>query len=143
VRHESEDFIGVRRCECLKLKIAQQRIAHIPERFRPCTFESYEPHSPKQMKTRSVMMASPKGSFFLHGPYGNGKTHLLYAQYRVALLAGQPCHLRTTAELLDELQKAEFSKTPRTDGTGPTNMFRRCSTKSAIPDYHLFWDDAA
>lgn len=85
------------------------------------------------MKTRAAMMGYPEGSYFLIGPYGAGKTHLLYAQYRVLLLAGQACHLRTTHDLLEELQKSEMDS----DYKSPVLQGIRHS-----PKYHLFWDDA-
>jgi hypothetical protein len=54
------------------------------------------------------MQTNPEGSYFIHGPYGCGKTHLLYAQYRGLVLAGVPCNVRTSTELLSELQRMEF-----------------------------------
>jgi hypothetical protein len=46
----------------------------------------------------------------MSGPYGSGKTHLFYAQYREIAIAGKTlCHVRTTRELLEELKKMELS----------------------------------
>jgi chromosomal replication initiation ATPase DnaA len=53
----------------------------------------------------------PGGSWYLTGPYGSGKTHLLYAQYRELVTAGQVrCQVRTTRELVEELRRAEFDE---------------------------------
>ena len=55
------------------------------------------------------MRKNPGGSWYLTGASGNGKTHLLYAQYRELVTAGQVrCHVRTTRELVEELRRAEF-----------------------------------
>jgi chromosomal replication initiation ATPase DnaA len=52
----------------------------IPERFRDCTFESYQPKNSAQLRAHSQMKDAPENSYFLHGPYGSGKTHLLLAK---------------------------------------------------------------
>jgi DNA replication protein DnaC len=62
----------------------------IPERFRDCTFESYHPKNSTQQRALCQMKDAPESSYFLHGPYGSGKTHLLLAQYRMLVLAGIP-----------------------------------------------------
>ena len=79
------------------------------------------------------MRENPEGSYFLHGPYDCGKTHLLYAQYRRLALAGIPCSARTTVDLLNEIQRSEFDR----DYVSP--VFAQVHTRGR---YHLFWDDA-
>jgi len=55
------------------------------------------------------MRKDPRGSWYLAGSYGSGKTHLLYAQYRKMVLAGKvKCHVRTTRDLVKELRRTEF-----------------------------------
>ena len=78
------------------------------------------------------MQGNPEGSYFLHGPYGCGKTHLLHAQYRRLVLAGVPCHVRTTVELLNEIQRTEFDP----DFISPVLAQIRSRNR-----YHLCWDD--
>ena len=69
----------------------------------------------------------------LTGAYGNGKTHLLYAQYRELVTGGQVrCHVRTTRELVEELRRAEFDE----DFVSPV-----IAAASRRVPYHLFWDD--
>ena len=105
----------------------------IPERFRESTFESYHPKNLKQEKAHGLMREDPEGSYFLHGPYDCGKTHLLHAQYRTLVLAGVACNVRTTVDLLNEIQRMEFDQ----DFLSP--VFAQARRRSR---YHLFWDDA-
>jgi DNA replication protein DnaC len=104
----------------------------IPERFRGCTFESYHPRNSTQLRAHSQIKDAPENSYFLHGPYGSGKTHLLLAQYRALVLAGIPCDLRTTSQLLKEIQRMEFDS----DFLSPVFLRIRSGRR-----YHLFWDD--
>jgi DNA replication protein DnaC len=60
-------------------KILAGRLAAIPELFKTSTFESYRPHNQRQERALALMQGNPGGSWYLTGPYGNGKTHLLYA----------------------------------------------------------------
>jgi DNA replication protein DnaC len=110
----------------------RKSLAAIPERFRECTFENYNPKNPNQLRAHELMQTTPEGSYFLHGPYGCGKTHLLYAQYRSLVLAGVSCNVRTSTELLSELQRMEFDP----DFASP--VFLRSHSEK---QYHLFWDD--
>jgi len=124
----------MRRCECVTLRAKEKRLAGIPLKFRDATFENYEPRSPDQMRTRCAMMDQPQGSYLLHGRYGAGKTHLLYSQYRVLVLRGHLCHVRTTEELLQEIQREEFER----DFVSPVLDAVRTQRR-----YHLFWDDCS
>jgi DNA replication protein DnaC len=84
-------------------------LAIIPERFKRGTFGSFKPRDPRQQRALSLMRKEVGGSWYLTGAYGNGKTHLLYAQYREIVIPGKvPCHVRTTRELVEELRRAEF-----------------------------------
>jgi DNA replication protein DnaC len=117
----------------VKVRIRASRLAGIPERFRESSFKSYQSSNPKQEKALSVIRENPEGSYYLTGSYGSGKTHLLYAQYREMALAGRTsCHVRTTRELVKELQRAEFED-------GFVSPVLAASSQSA--PYHLFWDD--
>lgn len=113
--------------------MTHDRLAEIPERFRTSTFENYHPRNSRQEKAHSLMREDPEGSYFLHGPYDCGKTHLLHAQYRSRVLAGVACNVRTTVDLLNEIQRMEFDQ----DFLSP--VIAQVRTRSR---YHLFWDDA-
>jgi DNA replication protein DnaC len=124
---------GMKQCECVAEKARARCLALIPERFKNSTFESFKPRDPKQQRALSVMQKDPCGSWYLTGAYRNGKTHLLYAQYRELVTAGQGrCHVRTTRELVEELRRAEFDE----DFVSPV-----ISAASRRTPYHLFWDD--
>ena len=132
-RPEGEEFIGLKRCECVREKIRVARLSLIPERFRNRTFESYRPRNPKQERALSLISGDPSGSFYLAGSYGSGKTHLIYAQYRETVISGKVrCHVRTTRELVEELRRAEFDE----DFVSPV-----LAAASQPAPYHLFWDD--
>jgi DNA replication protein DnaC len=86
-----------------------------------------------QDRALSLMRKDPDGNFYLTGAYGNGKTHLLYAQYRDVVISGKVrCHVRTTRELIEELRRAEFDD----DFVSPV-----IAAASRRVPYHLFWDD--
>jgi len=85
-RADGEDFIGFRRCECIRAKIRAERLSAIPELFKNSTFDSYTPHNLRQERALALMQGDPGGSWYLTGAYGNGKTHLLYAQSRDLVL---------------------------------------------------------
>jgi DNA replication protein DnaC len=116
-----------------KEKIRTARLSVVPERFKDSTFESYCPNDSKQERALALMLEDPKGSWYLTGSYGSGKTHLLHAQYREMVLAGKTrCHVRTTRELVDELRRAEFDE----------NFISPVIVAASKPgSYHLFWDD--
>ena len=77
---------GMKQCECVAEKARARYLALIPERFKGSSFESFQPRDPKQERALSLMQKDPDGNFYLTGAYGNGKTHLLYAQCRDARL---------------------------------------------------------
>jgi DNA replication protein DnaC len=132
-RAEGEEFIGLKRCECVKKRIQAARLAEIPKRFRESTFDSYRPKNPKQEWALCQIREDPGGSFYLTGSYGSGKTHLLYAQYQQLVLAGKTrCRVRTTRELVEELRRAALD-----DG-----FISPVIAAASKPDpYHFFWDD--
>jgi len=133
IRADSDEFIGFRRCACVKARIQAERLAAIPELFRGATLESYRPGNKRQERALALIHEDPSRSFYLTGAYGSGKTHLLYAQYRELVMAGKTrCHVRTTRELVEELRRAEFD-----DG-----FVSPVIASASRPDpCHLFWDD--
>jgi DNA replication protein DnaC len=132
-RADGEEFIGLKRCECLDARVRAARLAVIPERFKASTFESYRPRNPKQQRALDLMQRDPSGSWYLTGSYGSGKTHLLYAQYdEMVMVSKTQCHVRTTRDLLEELRRAEF------DNEFVSPVLAAASQSSP---YHFFWDD--
>ena len=132
-RAENEEFIGLKRCICVKAKIRAARLSVIPERFRESTFESYRPRNPMQERALALIRKNPDGGWYLTGGYGSGKTHLLYAQYREMATDGKVCcHVRTTRELVEELRRAEFDDHFVSPVLAAASKRERC---------HLFWDD--
>ena len=121
------------RCECVKARIAVARLGVMPELFRGASFQSYKARNPQQERAVALMRDFPEGSWYMTGPYGSGKTHLFYAQYRELAAAGRIlCHVRTTRELVEELRRHELD-----------NEFISPVTTAAYSraPYHLFWDD--
>ena len=54
------------------------------------------------------MARNVTGSYFLFGPYGNGKTHLASAQYRTLVEREHDAGWMSMADLLAELRRAEL-----------------------------------
>jgi DNA replication protein DnaC len=129
---EVGDSTRCKRCQCIKARVSREKLTEIPERFRDSTFENYHAKNSKQERAHALMQTCPEGSCFLHGPYGCGKTHLLYAQYRSLVLAGIPCNARTSTELISEFQRMEFDSDFRSPVFSQIRSGKR---------YHLLWDD--
>jgi len=124
---------GMQKCECMPRKQKAKALAMIPERFAHCSFASFQPRNPKHERVLALMMGSAEGSWYLTGAYGNGKTLLLYAQYRALVLKGTvQCHVRTTREFIEELRRAEIDE----HFSSPVMMMA-----GRREHYHLFWDD--
>jgi hypothetical protein len=66
-RADNEEFIGLRRCECVKEKIRAKRLAEIPGLFQESTFESYRPKNPKQERILALMRSDQNSSLYLTG----------------------------------------------------------------------------
>jgi DNA replication protein DnaC len=123
----------MKQCDCLADKARARYLAMIPERFKDSSFESFKPRDPKQERALSLLQKDPGSSWYLTGAYGNGKTHLLYAQYREIVISGKVrCHVRTTRELVEELRRAELDQ----EFISPV-----LAAASRPAPYHLFWDD--
>jgi DNA replication protein DnaC len=109
----------------------------IPSRFVNCTFENFVPKNDKQKKAHDEIWITNKGygDYFIVGPYGSGKTHLLYAQYRIYALnpvPGNDNFVRSTKDLITELQLHELGKKA-------SAILDSLEHKKAVK---LFWDDA-
>lgn len=136
--HASETNAVVR-CDCLKARISADRIRavleHWPE-YAQASLEFFRPRNLLQMEALKAIKANPKGSYFLHGFYGSGKTHLMIAQYRHLALQGSTCILRSSKQLMDELRRAEMQAGP---GQEPfeSSVWKLVNESSG----HLFVDD--
>lgn len=119
-------------CDCKRRRILAARLASIPKRFQFACFENFRAKNEIQAGTHSMISQNPTNSYFISGPYGEGKTHLLVAQFREVAVSGYPCQFWTTADLLTELRKVELD-------TDYTSRLMECV--KYFPKFHLFWDD--
>lgn len=119
-----------------RIKAREQRWKDlVPSRFRDCSFDNYIPKNKNQKAALNSMLANPKGSYFIVGAYGSGKTHLLYAQLRQYIFSEKPCGayaIRTTAELNHEIRQHEM-------GNGSCYPLQRVRDGAK---FHMLWDDA-
>lgn len=118
----------VKRCDCWLQKTIR---ATIPDRFANCTFANYNPVDKAQERGKFNITKDIRGSYYIVGPYGRGKTHLLFSQYR-ELLQYRRCLVRTTKQMIDELTAHDLGK-----AISPLRDALESSGK-----IHLFWDDA-
>lgn len=126
---------AVTRCECLKRRIADERVREVLRdwpAYAEADLDTIEPRDLGQRTALNALRADPGGSYFLHGSFSSGKTHLLVAQYRHAALTGAPCALRSSKQLVDELRKAEMDPEYASPVLRGVNLGER---------FHLFWDD--
>lgn len=98
---------GVKRCECQRQKIITSKLAAIPKRFQDATFVNYIPTDSRQETARHRLLTRFTGSYFLHGDYARGKTHLATAQYKHLIEIERPSLFVTMGELLSELRRKE------------------------------------
>jgi DNA replication protein DnaC len=149
VRHDFKVFDRIHTewcpdCECAekarKIKEQEERERdreseikrHIPSKFHNCKLDTFIPRDKKQEKAFNEIKAVPLGSFYIHGSYGSGKTHLMTAQFRQCYHK-EICYLRTTSELVHEIRKDE------------TSDYYTSPIMNNLRDkkhFHLFWDDA-
>jgi DNA replication protein DnaC len=99
---------SVARCECQKQKVIQSKLEAIPNRFRDASFANYVPTDSAQEIALNKISSEFTGSYFIHGEYSRGKTHLATAQYRHIVMIERNCMFMTMAELMSELRKAEM-----------------------------------
>lgn len=123
---------GVKRCECQKRKVLNQKLSEIPSRFRNASLANYVPMDEVQQKALQAVSVKLSGSFFFHGSYARGKTHLATAQYIAQVQLERPCLFLSMAELVSELRKSELD----------SDYFCvvRQRVRHADP-FHLFIDD--
>lgn len=126
---------GVGRCECLKRRIATERIRTVLQdwpKFGAARLENLEPQNLFQRDGLKAIRINPNGSYFIYGDYGSGKTHLMIAQYCYLAERGENCLLRSPKDLVRELQKAETEE-------GFVSEVMQSARRAE--KFHLFWDD--
>ena len=75
------DDRGARPCRCKDRIRREAKLRQIPIHFTAADFGNLLQRS-HQAEAISRIRANPTGSYFLHGRYGSGKTHLLASQFR-------------------------------------------------------------
>ena len=122
------DHRGARPCRCRERIRREAKLRQIPIHFTGSDLGSI---SGRSWQTAAIekMRANPTGSYFLHGRYGSGKTHLLVAQFRELIGTRDP-ELRSSHALMDELHDEEFGS--------PSVVLYKAATSSSL---HLCWDD--
>ncbi len=95
-------------CTCKLENVRQKRLSAIPPTFRGAILSKIQPNGnihPEQMRVIPIMKANPFGSYFLAGKTGKGKSMLMWALYREAVLSDKKVVACTLTELLDEYKR--------------------------------------
>lgn len=104
----------------------------IPERFRDASFANYVPTDSRQDHALATISGDFTGSFFIHGEYARGKTHLAIAQYAKLVEIERSCEFLSMAELLTELRRSEMD---------PEYFCTVRQRVRSAEKFHLFVDD--
>lgn len=97
-----------RKCVCVVRRIQSQKLSVIPPAFKSANLENLQPDEkrhPKQPVLIDAIRGNPEGSYFLAGRFGTGKTYLMWALYRHAVLAGKRTVICTLSELIGEYKR--------------------------------------
>lgn len=129
---EAEKRTGVVQCECLRKRIVEAKMNSVSSRFKHCSLDNFTPKDRVHEAAVAEIIKNPAGSFFFHGSYGRGKTHLAVAQFRILAELGHPCLFLSMAELLKELNRAELDKEYF------CTVIERVQSENS---FHLFLDD--
>lgn len=105
----------VERCIYALERIRKKRLSILeyqwPE-YRNADFKTMKPRK-RQQQACEVIKLGPRGSWYITGYFGSGKTFLMAAQYRDMVLDGWPCIICSARQLMEEIRKAE---TPHSQG---------------------------
>lgn len=137
----------VERCVCALERIRQSRLAIIknqwPE-YLNADFKTMKPRK-RQQAVYDAMKPGSRGSWYITGYFGSGKTFFMAAQYRGMVLDGYPCMMRSSRQLMEEIRKAE---TPHSQaviyGYGDPEVYQSpvlAMLNSPDNRGHLFIDD--
>jgi DNA replication protein DnaC len=127
---------AVKQCECLKERLARQRTRELLDQFKQfaeADLNELQPRDLLQTCALATMRKNPGGSYLItSAKYSCGKTQLLVSQCRHMALAGESVAIRTSRQLVKELQRAEIDHEYRSEVLYAANTAER---------FHLFWDD--
>lgn len=101
-------YTVIKDCVCRLEKLRQVRLDTIPMNFRNAVLAKIEPMPNVHENQKTVIPAmkeNPAGSYFLAGKTGKGKSLLMWALYREAVLADKKVVACTLTELLDEYKR--------------------------------------
>lgn len=107
-------------CDCLIADIQKRKFeklvseANIAD-LRHMTFEKFLPRNAKQKQAFEIVMAR-HGSYYLFGPWGTGKTHLMAASIFREIRGGIPSVLISVPRLLDIIRKQGRDKDTDIEG---------------------------
>jgi DNA replication protein DnaC len=125
-----------RKCKSCLIKSQLDRLTSaIPQRFKHCTFDDYIPKNDSQKRALEYLTTDPYENYYIVGPYGSGKTHLLYAKFKFLSNTNLDHSLsvvRSTKDLINELQMHELEK----------NQSEILNALKNGKELNLFWDDA-
>ncbi|HRJ90075.1 MAG TPA: ATP-binding protein [Pyrinomonadaceae bacterium] len=97
-----------RKCGCAVRRLQAQKLAIIPPAFKAASLERLQPdvsRHPKQIVLVEAIRQNPEGSYFLAGRFGTGKTYLMWALYRHAVMTGKRTVICTLSELIGEYKR--------------------------------------
>jgi len=125
-----DGLVAVERCVCWKRNQPKLIQARLPVSLQKMTLESFDFSRVEARKAFEGMYSHPGAGYFVVGPYGAGKTHLLVGLYlktamtdvRTMFCSARPLNVWLTEEARG----------------GSTALLRLA--KSREP-FHLFWDD--
>ncbi len=127
IRATEGDYATVRPCCC---RLQKEKARMLGSMFAlACFRSSARPHQAKAMER---MRQEPLAGYFLHGPYGTGKTWLAAAQFDHAFLRD---HLHTV--WLTDVDLAAMSRDPR--DIYLDQLIRRLREDPGL--WHVFLDD--
>jgi DNA replication protein DnaC len=95
-------------CVCALEKKRQKKLSEIPPAFRSVSVGTLRPDTRRHARQPEIVekiVANPTGSFFFAGKFGCGKTHLLYALYREAVMRDQSAVVSPLSDLMEEFKR--------------------------------------
>lgn len=124
-------------------KVRNQRLSKIPTKFQGVSLADLEPDvnvHPRQLEFVPMLKANPRGSYFLGGRFGTGKSLMMWALYKQAVEDNvQRIVVCTLAELLHEYRAFIQASMDRTEPKYPrlnAEELRQSHTR-----YSIFLDD--
>jgi DNA replication protein DnaC len=120
--------------ENTRLRKRKQQLTQIPKRFSSVSIDNFIPKTDKQKKAIALLRQNVKGSFLISGDYGQGKTHLLWAQYCEVADGNNIVYPSSMHELLEI-----FKRSATEDGFEKPTEF--LAIDDGIEGTHVFIDD--